>query len=57
MATIPSSPAFMPPTPPLDPDSSIVRVSLGSVEIGARMSTQPKDVKNAFPLSPLPNGK
>ena len=39
MATLPSSPAFMPPTPSLDPDASIVRVSLGSVEIGNRMST------------------
>ena len=57
MATLPPSPAFTPPTPPLDPDSSIVRVSLGSVEIGNRMSTQPKDVKNAFPLTQLPNGK
>ena len=57
MATLPTSPAFTPPTPPLDPDSSIVRVSLGSVEIGNRMSTQPKDVKNTFPLNQLPNGK
>ena len=57
MATLPTSPAFMPPTPSLDPDASIVRVSLGSVEIGARMSAQPKDVKNAFPLTTLPNGK
>jgi hypothetical protein len=57
MATLPTSPAFMPPTPSLDPDASIVRVSLGSVEIGARMSTQPKDVKNAFPLTNIPNGK
>ena len=57
MATLPTSPAFTPPTPSLDPDSSIARVSLASVEIGNRMSTQPKDVKNAFPLSNVPNGK
>jgi hypothetical protein len=57
MATLPSSPAFTPPTPSLDPDASIIRVSLGSVEIGARMSAQPKDVKNAFPLTNVPNGK
>jgi hypothetical protein len=57
MATLPSSPAFTPPTPSLDPDESIVRINLNLVEIGNRMSQQPKDAKNAFPLSQLPNGK
>jgi len=57
MATLPTSPAFTPPTPSLDPDASIIRVSLGQVEIGNRMSTQPKDAKNAFPLTNIPNGK
>jgi hypothetical protein len=57
MATLPTSPAFTPPTPSLDPDASIIRVSLGQVEIGNRMSTQPKDVKNVFPVTNIPNGK
>ena len=57
MATLPTSPAFTPPTPSLDPDESIVRVNLNVVEIGARMSQQPKDAKNAFPLNHIPNGK
>lgn len=57
MATLPTSPAFNPPTPSLEPDESIVRVNLGVVEIGARMSQQPKDIKNAFPVTHIPNGK
>jgi hypothetical protein len=57
MATLPSSPAFTPITPSLEADSSIVRINLGVVEIGARMSQQPKDIKNAFPVAQLPNGK
>lgn len=57
MATLPTSPAFTPPTPSLDPDEAIVRVNLNLVEIGARMSQQPKDAKNAFPLTHIPNGK
>jgi hypothetical protein len=57
MATLPTSPAFTPPTPSLDPDASIIRVSLGQVEIGNRMSQQPKDAKNVFPVNNIPNGK
>jgi hypothetical protein len=54
---LPSSPAFKPITPPLDPDASIVRINLGAVEIGNRESQHPRDIKNAFPISQLPNGK
>jgi hypothetical protein len=57
MATLPTSPVFNPPTHSLEPDESIIRVNLGVVEIGARMSQQPKDIKSAFPLNHLPNGK
>jgi hypothetical protein len=57
MATLPTSPAFNPPTPSLEPDEQIVRINLGVVEIGNRQSQQPKDIKNGFPIAHLPNGK
>lgn len=50
------SPAFTPPTPSMDPDEQIVRVSLKATEWGARPSQLTRDAKNDFPLKHIGNG-
>ena len=58
MANYNKSPAFNPPSYPLEPDSQIDTIGQWKhLEIGARESALPKDIKNPFPVQHLPNGK